>query len=118
MVAIIGTGRLSGQAVVDLDEVRKQRSHTGFFDPVSYLGGRLPIVATGILTTSEGVGRFQLESAAVSGVPIPKRVLQEIVSVYSRTPQSPSGISLDDPFELPARIREIHVEPGQAVIVQ
>jgi hypothetical protein len=117
-VAIIGTGRLSGQAVVDLDEVRKQKSPTSFFDPVNYLAGRLPIVATGVLTTSNGVGRFQLESAAVGGVPIPKRVLQEIVSVYSRTPQSPAGINLDDPFELPARIREIHVEPGQAVIVQ
>ena len=65
---------------------------------MSYLTGRLPLTATGILTTAKGVGRFALESASVGGVPIPKPLLQEIVSYYSRTPQSPAGISLDDPF--------------------
>jgi hypothetical protein len=40
------------------------------------------------------------------------------VSYYSRTPEKPAGIGLDDPFALPARIREIHVERGQAIIVQ
>jgi hypothetical protein len=45
-------------------------------------------------------------------------ILQEIVSYYSRTAENPSGISLDDPFALPARIREIQVERGQAIIVQ
>ena len=44
---------------------------------------------------------------------MPKFVLQEIVSHYSRTPEKPAGIGLDDPFALPARIREIQVErPG------
>jgi hypothetical protein len=99
-VTIIGTGRVSGRAIVDLDAVRKQKN------------------ATGMLTTSNGVGRFQLESATVGGVPIPKMMLQEIVGYYSRTPQKPSGISLDEPFPLPARIREIQVERGQAVVVQ
>ena len=64
------------------------------------------------------MGRFQLESAAVGGMPIPKLVLQEIVGYYSRTPQNPSGINLDDPFALPARIREIQVQRGQAIVVQ
>ena len=80
--------------------------------------GRVPITASGVLTTSNGVGRFQLESATVGGLPVPKMVLQEIVSHYSRTPQNPSGINLDDPFALPSRIREIQVERGHAVVVQ
>jgi hypothetical protein len=80
--------------------------------------GHLPVTATGVLRTSNGVGRFELESATVAGVPIPKFFLQEILSYYSRTPQKPSGISLDDPFALPARIREVRVDPGQAVIIQ
>ena len=70
------------------------------------------------LRNCNGVGRFQLESASVSSIPVPKLLLQEIVSYYSRTPDNPSGISLDDPFALPARIREIQVERGQAIIVQ
>ncbi len=117
-VTIVGTGRVSGRAVVDLDAVRKDKKPTSMLDPMNYLTGRLPITATGVLTTSNGVGRFALESAAVSGIPIPKMVLQEIVSYYSRTPQKPAGIGLDDPFELPSRIREILVERGQAIVVQ
>ena len=117
-VTIVGTGRVSGRAVVDLDAVRKAKNATSLFDPMSYLTGRLPVTATGVLKTNNGVGQFMLESAAVAGVPVPKLVLQEIVSYYSRTPDKPSGIGLDDPFALPARIREIQVERGQAIIVQ
>ena len=117
-VTILGTGRVSGRAIVDLDAVRKEKNPTSLLDPMNYLMGRLPVTATGVLRTSNGVGRFELESARVSSVPIPKLFLQEIVSYYSRTPEKPSGIGLDDPFALPARIREIQVERGQAIIVQ
>jgi hypothetical protein len=117
-VAILGAGKLSGRAVVDLDAVRKAKNATSFWDPMSYLTGRLPVTASGALKTSNGTGQFILETAAIAGVPIPKLVLQEIVSYYSRTPSKPSGIGLDDPFALPSRIREIQVERGQAIIVQ
>jgi len=117
-VTILGTGRLSGRAVVDLDAVRRAKASQSWFDPTNYLTGRLPVVATGTLTTTNGVGRFALESASVGGVPVPKLLLQEIVTYYSRTAENPSGINLDDPFALPARIREIQVERGQAIIVQ
>jgi hypothetical protein len=117
-VSILGTGRLSGRAVVDLDAVRKQHKPTSILDPMNYLSGRLQVSATGVLTTSEGVGRFQLESAYISSIPIPKLLLQEIVSYYSKTAENPAGINIDDPFALPAKIREIKVERGQAIIVQ
>jgi hypothetical protein len=117
-VLILGTGRVSGRAVVDLDRVRQQWNATSLFNPASYLTGQLPVTATGVLRTSNGTARFQLESADVAGVPIPKVLLQQIVSHYSRSEQFPSGISLDDTFALPARIREIEVGRGQAVVVQ
>src|SRR5205814_1439867 len=88
-----------------------------WFDPTNYLTGKLPVVATGRLQTGNGVGRFELESASVGGVPVPKLLLQEIVSHYSRSAENPSGFNIDDPFSLPARIREIQVERGQAIIV-
>ena len=116
-ITIVGPGRVTGRAVVDLDAVRKQKSRT-VLDPMNFATGRLPVTATGTLTTSNGVGQFQLESASLGPVPIPKVLLQEIVSYYSRTPENPEGIGLDDPFALPARIREIQVEPGRAVVVQ
>jgi hypothetical protein len=117
-VTIVGTGRLSGRAVVDLDAVRTAKNPTSLLDPVNYLSGKVPVTATGVLTTKNGVGRFVLESAAIGRVPVPKLILQEIVSYYSRSAQKPTGIGLDDPFELPAKIREIQVLRGQAIIVQ
>ncbi len=82
------------------------------------MSGRLPITARGTLTTKDGVGRFMLESAEVSGVTIPKTVLQELLSYYSRTKENPDGINMDDPFELPSRIREIRVGKATSTIVQ
>ena len=113
----LGDGRVGGRAVVDLDAVRKQKQR-GWLDPMGYLTGRLPITATGRLVTKDGVGQFALESAEVSGVTIPKTVLQELLSYYSRTKENPNGINMDDPFELPARIREIRVGKATATIVQ
>ena len=113
----LGNGRVSGRAIVDLDAVRKQKKR-GWTDPLGYLTGMLPITASGVLTTKDGVGRFQLESAELSGITIPKSLVQELLSYYSRTKDNPAGINMDDPFELPARIREIRVAQGTATIVQ
>jgi hypothetical protein len=112
-----GSGRVTGRAIVDLDAVRKSKQR-GWLDPVGYLTGRMPLTAVGRLTTKDGVGRFELESAEISGVSVPKTVVQELLSFYSRTPEDPDGINMDDPFELPSRIREIRVATGSATIVQ
>jgi len=117
-ITIIGDGKVSGAATVDLDAVGKSKRTGSLIDPWSLLGGRLPVTVTGVLRTQNGEGRFELQQAAVSGVPIPKSVLQELVSYYSRTAEDPRGIDLDEPFELPASIRQIEVGQGQAVVVQ
>jgi hypothetical protein len=44
--------------------------------------------------------------------------LQEIVSYYSRTPEYPDGVNIDDPFDLPADIQKIDVQTGRATIIQ
>ena len=116
-LSAIGDGRVSGRAIVDLDAVRKQKQR-GWLDPLAYLGGQLPVTAAGRLTTKEGKGQFLLESAEIKGVQIPKTVLQELLTYYSRTPDNPSGINMDAPFELPARIREIRVGSGTSTVVQ
>lgn len=116
-ITALGEGRVGGRAIVDLDAVRKAKQR-GWLDPLGYLSGRLPVTATGRLTTKGGVGRFELESADIQGVPVPKAVIQELLSFYSRTPEDPNGINMDDPFELPVRIREIRVARGAATVVQ
>ena len=98
--------------------MRKQKQR-GWLDPMAYLTGSLPVTASGLLITKDGVGRFQLESAAGVRRLRSRRRCCRSCSATTRAPRRiPDGINMDDPFELPARIREIRVERGQATIVQ
>ena len=117
-ITMVGNGKVTGQAVVDLDTIAKKKQSGGTFDVWNLVGGKVPVNVAGTLRTRDGIGTFLLESADVSGLPLPKSFLQEVVSYYSRTPAHPQGVKIDDPFELPASIRQIDVGSGQAVIVQ
>ena len=116
-VTLQDAGRLSGRAIVDLDGIRK-KSSGGWFDPAAYLGGKLPVTATGTLKTVDGTGQFSLETAEISGVPIPKSFLQELVSYYTKSPDNPNGINIDAPFQLPVQIQRIDVVTDKATVVQ
>jgi hypothetical protein len=117
-ITMVGNGKVLGQAIVDLDAIAKKKSTGGGFDLWSLLTGKVPVNIAGVLHTREGMGTFDLESADISGVPVPKSFLQEMVSYYSRTPKNPQGVKIDEAFALPASIRQIDVGAGQAVIVQ
>ena len=117
-VSILGDGKLSGSAIVDLDVVREARRSGGWLDPSSYLSGKLPVTATGLLRTRDGVAWLDVQVVQVAGVTVPRRLLQQLVTYYSRTAEMPEGINLDEPISLPAGIREIVVRRGEAVIVQ
>ena len=116
-VTLQDSGRLSGRAIVDLDGIRK-KSSGGWFDPSAYLGGKLPVTATGTLKTADGTGQFFLETAEISGIPIPKTLLQEVVSYYTKSPDNPNGIDIDAPFVLPVQIQRIDVVTNKATVVQ
>jgi hypothetical protein len=104
---------LVGVVTVDLDDVGKSKSGAW-----NVLGGKVPISLSGVLRTKDGKGQFDLQSASLSGVPLPKFLLQEIVAHYTRSEDHPNGIRLDDPFDLPASIKQIDVGQGQAIIIQ
>lgn len=110
-VTAIGSGKLHGVVTVDLDDLGQSSAW-------KLLAGRVPIALTGVLRTKDGRGQFELQSAQLSGVPVPKFLVQEIVTHYTRSDERPKGIRLDDPFALPVGIRQIDVGQGQAVIVQ
>lgn len=117
-VSILDENRVSGRAVVDLNQVAKSKKSGAMLDPWSLVGGNLPLTVNGLLRTKNGVGTFGVESVAISGVPVPSWMLQEIVSYYSKSSTAPQGVSLEKPFELPAGIREIQLARGQAIVVQ
>ena len=86
---MIGQGKVSGKAIVDLDVVRQKQSSGGWFDPTSYLTGKLPVTASGRIVTWNGKGKFELESAEVSGVPIPRSFVAQMVNFFTRTADNP-----------------------------
>ena len=105
-------------AVLDLDAVAQRRSGGGSFSPFSLTGGKVPVTLTAILHTRDGMARFEVQSAEMFGIPVPAKALQELVTYYSRTPERPQGVRLDDAFALPANIQQIEIGQGQAVVVQ
>ena len=117
-VSILENGRLAARATVDLARVGKGRKSSGMLDPFNLLSGSMPLAVDGVLQTKNGVGTFAVQSASISGVPVPVWMLQEIVSYYSKSEMTPNGVAIDKPFVLPNGIREIQTARGQATVVQ
>jgi hypothetical protein len=117
-VTMLGDGTMRGAAMIDLEALGKRKSSGGSLDIWSYLGGKVPVAVTGTLRARDGRGQFEMKSAEVAGVPVPKALVQELVSVYASSPDDKKPISLDSSFELPAKIRSIDVGRGQLVVVQ
>lgn len=107
---ILGDNRLSATATLDLDAMNAARPPSEGFDPLRVLTGKLPAKVAGRLVTENGSGRFELESAELGGIPLPRALVSQLVSRYD--------VNIDDPFDLPSSIREIKVEPGQVTVLQ
>jgi len=117
-ITVLGPNRLSGHVVADLDAVRKASPPRSLLDPKNLLIGRVPLSATAVFTGKDGMGKFVLESAKLGNLPLPKLLLDEIASYYTRSESRPNGYTTEDPWPLPVGIREVRITPGQAVIIQ
>lgn len=109
--------RVAAKAMLNLDALRKSKPR-GWTDPLGYVSGSVEVAVSGLLYASKGRGVFQLQSATLGGVSLPKALLQEIVSFYTKTPEHPNGWDMDSPFDLPQKIRQIDVQRGGATIIQ
>ena len=117
-ISLLGNGNLGGRVFVDIDAFKRHRGSGGIMDPLNYVSGQVPLTARGVLRAKDGKGQFQLISAEIHRIPIPKPVVQELVTFFSRTQDNPRGINIDEPFNLPAKIREVIVNAGEAVVAQ
>ena len=102
---------------VDLDAALKPKERS-VFDPLAWVGGKTEVTASGVVRAQNGKGQLQLESATLGGISIPKSLLQQLVSYYTRTPEEPAGFDIDKPFDLPANITSVEISRGQAIVVQ
>lgn len=116
-VTIDRAGQVRFRATVDLDLALRPKER-GWLDPLAYLGGKVEVAGAGALHAANGRGVFRLENATLGGVSVPRAVLQEIITYYSRSEALPRGFQLDEPFELPSSIRSIETAPGRATVVQ
>jgi hypothetical protein len=116
-VTMLGDGAMRGVATVDLEAVGKRRSKGGPLDLWSYLGGKVPVAVTGTLRARDGRGQFEMKSAEMAGVPVPKALVQQLLSMYTSSGDD-KPLSMDASFELPAKIQSIDVGQGQLVVVQ
>lgn len=112
-IRLLGDGRLSARARIDLDLLRAERPR-GPLDPLRYLGGQVEVLAVGALRASGGVGQFEIESLHVESVPVPVVLLVEAVRAH----RGSSGFDLTAPFWLPYGIEELRIEPARAIVVQ
>ena len=106
--------RIDAKAVVDLDAVRKTQQSW----MAGLLHGSVEVRVIGDVTVASGKGTLQIVSATFGGIPIPVTLLQDVVAQYSKTPDMPNGFQLDKPFDLPANIREVRLQPGAVTIIQ
>jgi hypothetical protein len=117
-VTIPSPGRIEARAIVDLDAVRLSEKRS-LIDPLNLLlRGTVEVRAAGFFRAAQGVGTLQLESATCAGITIPKSLLQELITYYTRSPDLPAGFNLDKPFALPANIREVRTQRGAATVIQ
>lgn len=114
---LVGRGQFAVRAVFDLDAVRGPADR-GMTDPMRYLGGRVPVSIDCILRTRAGHGTLEFRSAMLNDLPVPKFVVQELVSYATRSADYPQGFQFDEPFALPANILELEVNRGEAVVIQ
>lgn len=110
-------GRVTARGLVDLDAVRKSRERA-WHDPLAYATGSVEVVATGVLSSADGLGVAEVESVTLGGLTVPQTLLEELIRFYTRTPERPQGFDLDEPFALPAGIRRVVLETGRATVTQ
>ncbi|TAK14671.1 MAG: hypothetical protein EPO35_09180 [Acidobacteria bacterium] len=116
-VTFLAGGKVTAKAVVDLDAVRKSKPRS-MLDPMNWLSGLIPVTLTGTLSGNGGMGTFDVETWSLGSVTLPRSVLQELISYYSKSPDYPDGITLGKPFPLPAEVRELIIARGTATVVQ
>ena len=116
-VLLEGQGKVIAMAVVDLDQIQRGPS-VKRFDPMNFLSGRLPVTVVGALHATKGVGRVEVERVEVSGFPVPKALVMDLIVAQTRSVERPQGVEIERDFTLPYRIQAIQVHSGEVLILQ
>jgi hypothetical protein len=115
-VTILSDSQIAAKVIVDVDEIKRTRKRNS--GALNFFSGKTPVMLRGDLTTRDGQGRFNLRYAEVNGLTLPKSLVLELLTSHTRTRQNPQGFDLEKPFDLPLKIRELILRPGELLVVQ
>lgn len=117
-VRLLGNQRFMLRAIVDIDEFKRRRERQRNAGPLNFFAGKLPALVRGDLITSDGKGQLKLQSVEVNGIPLPRALALELLATHSKTRRNPEGIDIEKPFDLPNKIRQLQINPGELVVIQ
>jgi hypothetical protein len=109
--------RVQATGQVDMELVKEHLGNLSPWNPISLLGGRVPILLAGrYLGAKDGFGRVEIEEVRAAGVPIPLSVVEQVVAGATRSRSQPEGFDIHAPFRLPRPVRRVRLAPGQAFL--
>ena len=109
--------RLVVRAFVDLAEVQGKVPSGSLGGLLSFLSGKVPLLARGRLDAAEdGFGAFAIEEVSLSTIPVPVTVVEQLVTSATKSAESPHGFDLHSPFRLPYDLKRVRIQPGQALL--
>jgi hypothetical protein len=117
-VRLLGNGRFSLRVLVDIDEFKRRRKRQQNAGPLNFFSGKMPALVRGDLITNDGKGQFKLQSTEVNGIPLPRALALELLSTHTKTRRRPEGFDIEKPFDLPAKIRQLQINPAELVVIQ
>lgn len=117
-VRLLGNGRFSLRVLVDIDEFKRRRKRQQNSGPLNFFSGKMPALVRGDLITNDGKGQFKLQSTEVNGIPLPRALALELLSTHTKTRRRPEGFDIEKPFDLPAKIRQLQINPAEIVVIQ
>ena len=117
-VRLLGNERFSLRAIVDIDEFKRRRGRQRSAGPLNFFTGKMPALVRGDLITGNGKGQFKLQSTEINGIPLPRALALDLLSTHSKTRRNPEGFDIEKPFDLPANIRQLQINPNELVVIQ
>lgn len=117
-VTMLGNARIVARVLVDVDEFKRKSGRKTASGPLNFFSGKIPVLLRGELTGREGQGQFRLVSAEANGLGLPRALVLELLATHTRTRENPRGFELEKPFDLPLKIRELTVQPGELSVLQ
>lgn len=110
----IEPNQIAGVGMLDLDRLKAKIPSSGPFNPLSFLGGRVPVDLKTGLPTANGMGTLAVKELTLGGVSIPMSLVQQVVMSATKNRDNPGGFDVQSPFPLPFQVKQVRLGAGKA----